>query len=56
MKSHWSPTMASMSSAAMVWSGRWAASWAVTRPPIEWPAITALRMPSSSITRPMSSA
>ena len=40
----------------MVRSGRWAASWVTSRPPIECPASTALRMPSSSITRPSSSA
>ena len=56
MRSHWSPTMASISNAAMACSGRCAASWATTRPPIEWPANTALRMPSSSIARPISAA
>jgi hypothetical protein len=45
--------MASINKVAMVRSGSSAASWATTRPPIECPAVTAFRMPSSSMQRPI---
>ena len=51
IRSQHSPTTASMSTTAMARSGSAAASWVTSRPPIEWPANTARRMPSSSSTR-----
>ncbi len=47
-----SPTMASIRTRATTRSGSSAASSVTSRPPIEWPAKTARRIPSSEIARP----
>ncbi len=47
-----SPTMASMSTTATARCGSSAASSVTSRPPMEWPAYTARRIPSSDTTRP----